>query len=382
MSDIWTLGPAEDDSTWPRVNIRTFIDGRSRLVLRGNTARWYHLDYAAPGRLDCAGPHECPAVGDHQPPREDPTYIEGIAWYPDFPDQPDRENRFCGCSSSIFTGVAPGLPGTVTDCRLETVAARGHVAVVSCAGDSIVLEFNDNDEWCGDWYEVNLLVRPSSTLDCSQAQAVPAVLWPPNHRLVPVTIAGITGSGEDPVAVRITGVTQDEPLASVADDRTCPDAVLRGGTAMLRAERSGSGDGRVYTISFIASDGRDSCAGSVEVCVPHDQASGSACARGTSPVNSLAACKGGSDNGRILRLRSMAPDGSRVTMEYSVAEESDVHAMVYDVSGRRVALLADARVAPGEHELVWTAAGVPNGVYFCRLRAGEAVATTTVILRR
>lgn len=42
-------------------------------------------------------------------------------------------------------------------------------------------------------------------------------------------------------------------------------------TARVRAERSGNGDGRVYAISFTASDGQDgSCAGTVTVGVPHN----------------------------------------------------------------------------------------------------------------
>ena len=41
------------------------------------------------------------------------------------------------------------------------------------------------------------------------------------------------------------------------------------GTAELRAERSGSGDGRVYTIGFTADDGSGgTCTGSVTVAVP------------------------------------------------------------------------------------------------------------------
>jgi hypothetical protein len=41
--------------------------------------------------------------------------------------------------------------------------------------------------------------------------------------------------------------------------------------AQLRAERDGSGNGRVYTIFFTADDGKGgTCTGSVKVSVPHD----------------------------------------------------------------------------------------------------------------
>ena len=43
---------------------------------------------------------------------------------------------------------------------------------------------------------------------------------------------------------------------------------------MIRAERSGNGDGRVYVINFIGEDGKGGmCVGSVVVKVPHDQSS-------------------------------------------------------------------------------------------------------------
>jgi hypothetical protein len=58
----------------------------------------------------------------------------------------------------------------------------------------------------------------------------------------------------------------------------CPDAYIPpdSPTAYVRVERSGAGNGRVYTIYFTASDGRGgSCQGSGKVSVPHDASGGS-----------------------------------------------------------------------------------------------------------
>ncbi len=45
----------------------------------------------------------------------------------------------------------------------------------------------------------------------------------------------------------------------------------------MRAERAGSGNGRVYVISFRAEDGQGgTCTGSVKVTVPHDKGKGEA----------------------------------------------------------------------------------------------------------
>ena len=48
------------------------------------------------------------------------------------------------------------------------------------------------------------------------------------------------------------------------------DAVIDGGMVLLRAERSGRGDGRVYRVSFTASDFEGSASGVVFVTVPHN----------------------------------------------------------------------------------------------------------------
>lgn len=118
---------------------------------------------------------------------------------------------------------------------------------------------------------------------CTAATASQAV-WPPNHKMVPVTINGISDPDGDPTTVTITSIFQDEPVNTKGDGSTATDGSGVGtSTAMIRAERSGSpqvpGNGRVYHISFTAVDGNGgSCSGTVQVKVPHDQ-------RGTSAVD-------------------------------------------------------------------------------------------------
>ncbi|HEX9592944.1 MAG TPA: hypothetical protein VGB12_06295, partial [bacterium] len=109
--------------------------------------------------------------------------------------------------------------------------------------------------------------------DCgSAAEAIDIVLWPPNHKLVTVAIAGITDPDGDPLTVTITGVTQDEPGDDTGDGTSGPDAVVVGDQVQVRKERSGSGNGRVYEIHFTADDGQGgACAGSLRVGVPLSQ---------------------------------------------------------------------------------------------------------------
>lgn len=63
-------------------------------------------------------------------------------------------------------------------------------------------------------------------------------------------MAGTTDADGDAVVLTVTAVTQDEPLNGVGDGDTGPDA-QRGATAdtvLVRAERQGPSDGRVYRI--------------------------------------------------------------------------------------------------------------------------------------
>lgn len=118
----------------------------------------------------------------------------------------------------------------------------------------------------------------NSPPDCSGVTASQESLWPPNHKLRSITLSGGSDPDGDSVTLSVTGVTQDEPLNGRGDGDTAPDA--RSGASsnevLLRAERSGTGDGRVYEISFTGDDGRGGrCQGSVTVGVPHDQGHGS-----------------------------------------------------------------------------------------------------------
>lgn len=108
---------------------------------------------------------------------------------------------------------------------------------------------------------------------CTGATAAQPTIWAPNHRMVKVDVRGLSDPEAGPVKVTFTDVTQDEPLNASGDGHTTPDASIDtgGSTAQVRAERSGNGDGRVYALSFTASDNAGgTCSGSVKVAVPHD----------------------------------------------------------------------------------------------------------------
>jgi hypothetical protein len=116
----------------------------------------------------------------------------------------------------------------------------------------------------------------SSPPDCSGAAAMTGVIWPPDHRMVAETVVGVTDPNGLAITVSVTGIQQDEPVNALGSGNTAPDANGVGtSTAYVRAERSGPGTGRIYFISFSASNSIGaSCTGTVPVFVPHDQGQG------------------------------------------------------------------------------------------------------------
>jgi len=119
--------------------------------------------------------------------------------------------------------------------------------------------------------------------DCSRAAASPSFVWPPDGKFVPVSIVRVTDPEDDPIAIAIKGITQDEPRTGKGPDATG----IRMSTANVRAFRAGNGDGRVYHLTFTAMDPAGaSCTGTVTVCVPHDQGR-STCGDGGALVDSI-----------------------------------------------------------------------------------------------
>ncbi|MBI3014115.1 MAG: hypothetical protein HYY65_03395 [Candidatus Tectomicrobia bacterium] len=139
---------------------------------------------------------------------------------------------------------------------------------------SLIFELTVSDTLFSSTAAVSITVKNGPPV-CGVASAVPSLLWPPNHGLVPVSISGVTDPDDSGVAISIVGVTQDEPVNGLGDGDTSPDAVIKGDKVLLRAERSGTGNGRVYEVRFTADDGQGgACSGAVSVKVPHSNKRG------------------------------------------------------------------------------------------------------------
>ena len=104
----------------------------------------------------------------------------------------------------------------------------------------------------------------------------PANSWPPNHSLVNVH-ATVEVEDCSPVTIVLESVTSNEPDDGIGDGSHEPDVVgadleTEDYDFQVRSERSGTGEGRIYTVVYRVTDagGLESWA-SATVQVPHDQ---------------------------------------------------------------------------------------------------------------
>ncbi len=101
----------------------------------------------------------------------------------------------------------------------------------------------------------------------------PATLWPPNHKMKNIDVAVVADDACGEVTTRVVQVTSNEPVDGNGDGNTSPDWLIsEDGKLQLRAERSGGGSGRIYTITVEATDeAGNSTTGTTEVTVPHSK---------------------------------------------------------------------------------------------------------------
>jgi hypothetical protein len=113
-------------------------------------------------------------------------------------------------------------------------------------------------------------VLPTITLN-----GVSISVWPPNHSYHAISVADLVANASDScdTSVNLNKVV----IASVSSDEgdsSSGDIVIAGDckSVQLRADRDGSGDGRVYTITFRVRDAvGNTTFATAQVQVPHDQ---------------------------------------------------------------------------------------------------------------
>jgi hypothetical protein len=217
--------------------------------------------------------------------------------------------------------------------------------------------------------------------------ATPPTLWPPDGKYVRLApeeclarVADLCDGGVGMSSVEVVGVHSDEPedAADSGDGMTLEDAVIVcPNIVWLRAERDGTGNGRVYAITYAATDvsgnrGTVLC----RVGVPHDPAHPAI--EGPGPGYDVDACRttppADSPSGPGMRV---ARSGPGVSISFRNTATGPVRLGIYDVRGRLLRSL-DATFHDGTQMFVWDGMDrrglrTPAGLYFFRLATPSGV---------
>jgi hypothetical protein len=73
------------------------------------------------------------------------------------------------------------------------------------------------------------------------------------------------------------------------------------------------------------------------------------------------------------------PFMNEVHITFELAHSGNIKVEIYNALGEKVASIADAHLQEGKQSFNWNATGLAEGMYFCRIQAGDATFTRKVI---
>jgi hypothetical protein len=188
---------------------------------------------------------------------EDPTppiivpHVEGAV---------GNDGWYVGDVTVTWDVVDPQSPVSATEgCEPTIVEADTDGVTLTCTATSD-----------GGVASADVTVKRDATPPTLTCEPSPSSLWPPNGKLVPVTVTVTAADGTSGAAgfalTDATTSTGDALSEIVGFDLGAPDV-----SGLMRAERSGAGD-RVYRLTYTAQDAAGNAADCVAtVTVPHDQ---------------------------------------------------------------------------------------------------------------
>jgi uncharacterized lipoprotein YddW (UPF0748 family) len=160
----------------------------------------------------------------------------------------------------------------------------------------------------------------------SNASVTPDVLKAPNHKMRDVTV-NYTASDNCGSVVTSINVTSNEPVNGTGSGDIAPDwVIVDDHHVQLRAERSGNGNGRIYTIEITGTDADGNVTSkTLQVKVQHDQSDKSNVVLETLPEES-----------NILAVVSPNPSKDKFTLQLKGSSTDAAIVRVIDSKGVRM----------------------------------------------
>ncbi len=269
-----------------------------------------------------------------------------------------NDSGYCGAVVNFSAMASDNCPGVTIAYSPQpgSFFPKGTTVVTCTATDA-----HNNSSQCQFNVTVNDVEPPSITMTVS-----PTELWPPNHTMHTITASVQVSDNCPGVTYELTSITSNEPDNGLGDGDTpndIQDAVYESGdlTFKVRAERSGLGTGRIYSVTYTAIDGSgNETEAYATVTVPFDMEK--TIASDIQP--------------RQFSLAQNYPNPFNPTtmISFDLPAASVVTLRVFDALGREVATVmsGDLRDA-GRHEVAFDGSRLGSGIYSYTLTATSTI---------
>jgi len=199
-------------------------------------------------------------------------------------------------------------------------------------------------------------------------------LWSANHKMVPINFEYSTSDNCEGIITNTIIVSSNEPENGLGDGDMTPDWMITDDhNILLRAERSGNGTGRIYTITILSTDAAGNTSSQlVTVAVPHD--------RKDLKIATVALLNGSNSetdvdaiNKQFKVLTWPNPATSNFNLKVESVSDKTIDVYISDILGRRI-----SKLKTETNQSINYGDDLKPGMYIIEIRQGDNVKTLKV----
>lgn len=265
------------------------------------------------------------------------------------------------CSALVsFAATSTGAPAPAISYRIgSTVITSPHIFPVGTTTVNVTAINGGGVSTCSFTVTVNDTEAPV----ISNVSVDPSVLWPVNHKMRNVAVTYSSTDNCPGTVTCVLSVTSNEAVNSAGDGNTSPDwEIVNNQSVKLRAERSGTGTGRIYTITIRCTDrAGNTGVATTTVMVPHDMSA-----------------KSNASGGRIGGTLAVSVYNNPTKNYFTLSVEpgtrpENISVRIFDMTGRMVEATNSAS------QIIRVGDKLGAGIYMAEIRSGDKVSLMKLI---